>query len=65
MRCQLHGRGGNFLLTFTPLACNKMSLKMRLQATFAVRQAIFPSVPERIKTNIEDKCTRSQPGEDS
>lgn len=65
MRCQLHRRGGNCLLTFTPPACNKMSLKMRLQATFALRQEIFPSVPERIKTNIKGKCTRSQPGEDS
>jgi hypothetical protein len=42
-----------------------MSLNMRLQATFATRQAAVPSVPERIETNIKDKCTRGQPEEDS
>jgi hypothetical protein len=48
----------NILPTFISEACNLMSVKMAPQATYAGTQAIFPSGPERIKTNVKKKCDK-------
>ena len=47
------------LLTLISPACDMMELNIVLQTKYEAVHAIFPSVPERIKTGIKKKHYKS------